>query len=598
MVAPATPRRVTTAPAGAPPAEERLRALIRDRPLAVSAAAAVALAALALALYTPRYETNDDVTMNLIAAGLALADRPDEHLLHTNVVIGLPLRELYGAAPAVPWYGLYQFAALTGAAAAIAYALLRVNPSPGQAAVVLLFFGVAVLPGLAEIQFTKTAFFASVAGLALFLAPLRGAAPWPRAADAAAGILVVLGSLIRFQGFLLAGVAVAPVAVLAAGAAPARAARRAIPVAAAAAAAVALYWFNLAYYARDPEWRDFYAYNALRAEFTDYQRYPYTDATRPAFKAAGWEEVDWWMMQNWFYADRERYGLDRLRQIAATVPPAPRSHFLFETARNMTRSLSNYPELVRLFLAGLCLAPLTGGGWRRFVLPAVLLGTAYAVMVVLNTYYQWLPVRVAFPYFSGVLAAAALRPGSDAVPRPGYARSPLARVRLAAAGALAAALALWTCGALADADSARTEKHREAARMLRELKPRTDRLYVVWREWFPFEALVSPLEAPVSLRPFHCVSLSALLPTPFTGRRLEEYHVTDLYRAICERPDVPLVAYPELVERNFVPYVQQHYSFSPALVATFSHPGNPPVCVVQPARFYPRGRPLNAPWGR
>jgi hypothetical protein len=565
--------------------------------LAVSAGAAVALVALALGLYTPRYETNDDVTMNLVAAGVAFADHPDEHLLHTNVALGLPLRWLYGAAPAVPWYGLYQVAALTAAAAAIAYALLRVNPSPGQAAVVLLFFGVAVLPCLAEIQFTKTAFLASMAGFLLFLAPLRGAAPWPRAADAAAGVLLVLGSLIRFQGFLLAGVATAPVAALAAVAAPARAARRAIPVALAAAAAVALYQFNLAYYARDPEWQDFYAYNALRADFTDYQRYPYNDQTRAAFKAAGWEEVDWWMMQNWFYADRERYGLARLRQIVATVPRAPRSQFLFETAANMTRSLPNYPELVRLFLAGLCVAPLTGGGWRRFVLPAGLFATGYAVMVVLNAYF-WLPVRVAFPFFSGVLAGAALRPGCEETARPVNGRHSLARVRLAAAGPLAAALVLWTCGALADADSARGEKHREAEKMIRALKPRTERLYVVWREWFPFEALVSPLEAPVSLRPFHCVSLSALLPTPFTGRRLEEYHVTDLYRAICERPDVPLVAYPPLVETNFLPYVQQHYPIDPALVPTFSYPGNPPVSVFQPARFYAPGRPYGPPRGR
>src|SRR5262249_44236388 len=151
---------------------------------------------------------------------------------------------------------------------------------------------------------------------------------------------------------------------------------------------------------------------------------------------------------------------------------------------------------------------------------------------------------------SGILAAAALRPAGEPL-RPGAPGYGPGRVLSVAAGLLAAVLVLWSFDWLADADAARRAKQARAGKMRRGPKPGTDRLYVVWREWFPFEHLVSPLRDPTSLRSFPCVSLSVVLPTPLTERRLSEFGIRDVYRAICKNPRVSLIAIPQLVENVF-----------------------------------------------
>src|ERR1700722_8438038 len=167
-------------------------------PLAFAAAVAGAICLFPL-LVTPAWETEDDACLQLIASGRVFADAPDEHLLFSNVLIGLPLKWLYKALPTVPWYFLYQLATLAVAAGAFAYALVYPDPAPRHAVAAVLLVGVAVLPCVVAPQFTKTATVAAAAGLLLFLAPLHGEVSWPRLADVAGGALLVLGSLIRFE---------------------------------------------------------------------------------------------------------------------------------------------------------------------------------------------------------------------------------------------------------------------------------------------------------------------------------------------------------------------------------------------------------------
>jgi hypothetical protein len=515
--------------------------MVRDHPLRLSVAGAAAVTLLAVTAFTPYFETNDDVVMNLVAAGLVVGDRPDEHLLYSNVLIGLPLKALYGACPAVPWYGLYQLATLAVAAGAAGYALLRVNPSARQAAVVLLFLVVVVLPCQVGLQFTKTAFLASFAGLMLLLAPLRGASPrWPRSADVAGVALLTLGSMVRFDSFLMAVVLLVPVAAAGAVAAPGRAVRRAIPVAVAAALAVALSVGNRAYYARSPGWEDFYAYNSLRVGFTDYDRYADTRETKPALDAVGWERVDLDMMRNYCFADRDRYSLARLRQFAAAAPrnPGPAAG---QVTLALLRDLPRYPDLFILLIAVAGAALLTGTGWRQSALPALLVAAGFGLTVFLRVNF-YLPPRVAFCLFAGVLAAVSLRPGEGAAfhrGAPGARRAGLVR----AAGLVAVAVLVpWGVKLAAARQAEAREVHVTMNRVLRVLKPRPDQLFVLWREWLHLEAIVYPLEDLRGLRDFRCVWLSVLLRTPVAERRLRDFGITDLCRAICERPDVYVVA--------------------------------------------------------
>jgi len=572
------PSRRETPITASPPPVSRPGGALQRCPFWTAVLATAALGLGTLAFFNPCYETNDDVMMNLIAAGRAVVDRPEEHLLFINVVLGWPLSRLYMLAPAVPWYGISQLAALLAAAAGTAYALLRINPSLRRLVVVALFLVLAVLPCLTQMQYTKTATLVSLAGLLLFLAPLRGATPWPRVADVGAGALLLLGSLIRFQSFLLASVIAFPLAAVAVATTPRAALRRAVPVGVTLALVFVLYFANRAYYFSDPDWQEFYPYYAIRSQFTDYQRFVYSAETRPAFEAVGWEEVDWEMLMNWCYADRERYSLDKLRQIVETAAPAPRPP-LGESVLAMWRSVVESPVLRQLVLASFCVAVLTGSGWRRFWLPCVMLGLAFGLTVALRSYY-WNPPRVLVSLFAGALACTGLRPDSldPARPRPAVGRSAL--FARAAAGLCAAYLVLRALTGLAEDDGYRQEVHVEATRSIRRLKLRPDQLFVVWREQFPFEHLVVPLKDPAILRPFRCLSLSGMLETPFTERRLRDFKIDDVYRAIWERPDVLLVTDPKLLD-FFERYVRVHYQKDLDFRILVDHPGEPAFMIVQ-----------------
>jgi hypothetical protein len=550
--------------------QDRLRASLRDRPLLVSVIVVSAVMFVATVVLTPRYETNDDAAMQMIVSGVVFADAPDEHLMYSNVLIGLTLKSLYGKAPDVPWYALYQFATLAVSAAAVCYALLRVSPTVPQTALIGLFLVAAVLPCFVDLQFTKTAFLACFAGLVLLLAPLRGAAPWPRAADVVGCLLIIWGSLIRFESLPLAVIMAFPVAAVAAYGMPYRAAWRAVPLVAVLGLAVALSRFNTRYYARSPGWEGFYAYNDVRGEFTDFDRFKYSPVKGYGFHEAGWQEIDYWMIVNWFFADPTRFSMEKLQQIAAAAPRNQPPAF-FATSAAILRNLGYFPDLIRIMLVVICAAFLVGTGWRRLALPASLYALAVGLMLVLGVYYK-LPHRVAFPLFLAALVGGALRPeGFDERIRGGHSkdtqsrrapdvarvlgtREALRRVVAMAAGCLV----IWCLWSQVQTKVGEGRLHSEMTSLVEELKPRPDQLFVLWREWFPVEKLVYPLESTRRLRDFRCLWLSAQLPTPLSDRRLRDFGISNIYLAICERPNVFLVAGNELFNL-FSTYVRQHY---------------------------------------
>src|SRR4029450_930378 len=150
--------------------------------------------------------TNDGAVMAMIASGTGLALRPDEHLVFTNVLIGRVLAALYRRAPDVPWYGLHLFAIQALAWTGLFYAVLARGLDARRLGACVLAYGVVGLSGLVNLQFSGTAFLAAAAGACLWIARAAGGgAGYGRTALAAGGALLVLGSLVRFDPFLVTG---------------------------------------------------------------------------------------------------------------------------------------------------------------------------------------------------------------------------------------------------------------------------------------------------------------------------------------------------------------------------------------------------------
>jgi len=146
---------------------------LQDRPVAgfirsLGAATLVNLAlfGLAFAFVMPCYETNDDLTMQLVSSGF-YTGHPSEYLVFSSFLIGWILRILYSLHGGLNWYFGYlvtvHFLALT----AIAVSVWDGRRTWARVALYVGFFLLVEVRLLLNLQFTSTAFLAGTAGVLL-----------------------------------------------------------------------------------------------------------------------------------------------------------------------------------------------------------------------------------------------------------------------------------------------------------------------------------------------------------------------------------------------------------------------------------------------
>jgi hypothetical protein len=503
---------------------------------------------------TPRYETNDDVGMNASVAGRLGFSRPDEHLLFSNVLVGLALKKCYAAFPGVPWYGGYLYLTAALSLAAICYVLLSQRGSEWNWLLIATFLVVAGIPFLVELQFTRVASVAALAGLLLLAGSIRAERiGWQT--GLAIPFLVGAG-LIRFEAPLLVCLALSPVIVwmlwrtrhwFAAW----------IPCAVlfgCVALVFAAHQFDAWYYDRDPAWKDFYRFNSLRVEFTDFGHVEYTPETAPVFESVGWLPIDYLMLQNWACLDRDRFSVEKLQAVLDGL--ASKSGKSTRPLRQLFRQLIGDGELLGLLALGAAaLATLSFAKDARFV-PLACYGTTAVVCVLLYEYLR-LPARVYCPVF----AACSITPivfsaGPRSVGEHGLWReSKLGRlaILLLIVGLLVwRGLSIWQAGVEFRAD------HRQAALMMKELAPRPNQLFVVWAASFPYEDLVVPLDSDSLPRDFKVLGLDGRAQTPPTLERMNEFGVTDL-KSIARRGDGTYLICEELPANMLRVYLEAHY---------------------------------------
>ncbi len=124
------------------------------------------------------------------------------------MLVGLALKQLYLAAPNVPWYGGYLFVTAALSLAAVAFACLKRDTSPAEICLTVMFLCLVGAPFLIVLQFTRVAFLATLAGLLLLAAVVRDSRPARQAFWAIP--FLVAGALIRIDSFLVARIVLSP----------------------------------------------------------------------------------------------------------------------------------------------------------------------------------------------------------------------------------------------------------------------------------------------------------------------------------------------------------------------------------------------------
>jgi hypothetical protein len=159
---------------------------------------------------------------------------------------------------------------------------------------------------------------------------------------------------------------------------------------------------------------------------------------------------------------------------------------------------------------------------------------------------------------------------------------------------LSIVLAIWTIAGLVVQNMYRVETLKHSRQLLADVKDEIhigpNQLVVIWADTLPLAKLVTPLGNTDAFRKMRGVSLSGLWPTPYTRRRLAEFDIADLYRAIARRPDVFLVANPKLM-LLFGRYLRTHYSIEPGLREWVFSRGESQLFVYGSSRHHEVNRP-------
>ena len=494
------------------------------RGLAASVLLSAGLIAISLACFDPFF-TSDGAVMAMIAAGTGVSLRPDEHLVFTNVLLGRVLAALYRRAPDVPWYGLHLVGVQAVAWTGLFYGRLASALSVRDVALCSLTYGVVGLSVLVNMQFSSTAFLAAAAGGCLWMdaAGRGGGSGWWTAA--AAVTLMVLGSLERFDPFLLV-VALAGLAGLVA--ARGRPGRRWLLVGAAALGlALSARAYDLYAYGQDAGWSAFREFIPLLPEITDYGRASApAEELAPALAQVGWSANDHQLFMQWFHADPEVYSADALRRLLEAAPEAGLLERLSHGALRLGRVVANAAMWAMLLALPLLLG--TDLTRRRAAIVAVSLAGALAGTLLLAAFRKSAP-QVYLPLFGFVLCAAL-------VSGAGAASSRATGSRRAVQWLLAAlALAGVAVSAAHQHREGRTERERSRALWSR-FEPITrspQQLVVAWFNAFPFE-VVRPLEPATRLRSLRLFSLGWSQRTPVATDLLVSFGSSDLIEALAD----------------------------------------------------------------
>ena len=245
----------------------------------------------------PLYLVNDDVALAMFGGGFGSAASPEPHLVFSHVGYGLLLNlfaQIVG-----PYSHGWATLGLLGfcLALTINVAMTRLPAVPG-AAMVLICLGSIYANALLQPHFTITS--ATLFGTSLlgFLHP-EGRQPSTLVWRVAAGLLLVLSSLIWPEAFLMGVVVMAPLLIylLWRGEGYRRvSAELLIAVIVIAIVGRAADQFA---YAWSPQWNKVVEYNHLRGQFNDFGRVPWIEGA-PEYKKVGWSANDYAMFMNWY----------------------------------------------------------------------------------------------------------------------------------------------------------------------------------------------------------------------------------------------------------------------------------------------------------
>lgn len=510
-------------------------------------AAALACLLAVAAVLGVRYELNDDAIISNIAAG-AYGDGT-QYLVYVNVLLGWFLKPFYALAPGLNWFVILLAAGGVLCFTILGRLLLNALGKLGGWAAYAALLALAGADFFHRFHYVRYAGLFLTTGLALVFVSLGrpgGVALW-------GGVLVLLGSMLRFQQFVsIGGLAAATLLVAFLQLAKPQKLRAVAFVGVLVVLAFALFGVNQLAYAQHPGWENYVQYNALRTEISDFKL---QFAAGPETLAPlGYTPTDFEMLQTWNYYDPQVFSQDALREIIALLPGQTAAGAVRQAAGATARLVYGWP--VGFLLAAVVLAWLLfskKGRWAAFA------GTL-GVLLLQVVYLHWrgrFPTTVAYTlcFAALVFCACCFSPGQ--VPKT-QARG----VVLVSLLLLVCALPAFIQMRDAAADYWQSRPPREVA--LETAMADKNTLYLADVEMVDAANGYNVWRAkPRGYFANIVFTGSWLMHSPFQEEALLAFGVENLFKDSLNRPDVLFVDYTYRALKE--DYLQQHYNSSTTL---------------------------------
>jgi hypothetical protein len=513
-----------------------------------------------------RYGTNDDIFILLMLKGVGFVTQPSETNIQLNILLSKVLKNLYILLPSVQWYTWLQVSMLLMTFWGILYSLQQ-GAARLFKTVLFILCSASLLYCLFSLQWNITAILAGNAGVLLLYSHwMHERANATRPVLTLSFALLSLSALLRDDAFFFVGLLWIPNAVYLLLRTPLTPTRAKIVrfLALTIGLLGTTMVYDYFYYHGKPEWAESIAFYNEHCDLTNYH-VPHDTAETPGIlKFLGWTQNDFNMLQGWYFIEKDRYTLEKLKALGAHFPrwrvnkdPGEGLGLMF--MKKSTRVLGLTFLLLAFFVPPLKIR-------------TVLWNVAWVVVVLVVFWLGFkIPERIHLPMFLFLLCIFLIHAAPNGTPgaAPGKKPARLSIVTwclLAALGAVNARHLIWMTGrAHAVAHVEDTFKSQ-----VNGFTPRKDACYVVWQSSFPYEIL-GAFDSFELFRGFNIVQLAWFQRFPVTQAMLDRFGVKNLLRDMMDNPRLFLICTPR--ENNYYQiYMREKYSLETTFETVFSTP--------------------------
>ncbi|HBN57099.1 MAG TPA: hypothetical protein DD414_10015 [Lachnospiraceae bacterium] len=338
----------------------------------------------------PYYGSNDEFSLAAIASGAY--GEPSWYFIYLHSGFGWILKAFYTLAPGVNCYTFVMYGMIFLSLTAIGFVWIGRGKKTGAIMAVMLTLA-CLQPLYVELQYTKTAAVAAVAGYALLFAGGRR----PKSIRTAAGIcFLLMGSWIRFQAFGMVSILAFGMWLFKGYGAWRKKewkvffVQDCLPCLAAFALVFgSMAAENLLVYTPDSPQAHYREYDRARQQLLDYG-VPEWDEYEADYEAIGLTRTDCINLQNWLISDYDRYTADTFRAIVDFRKDRP---FQWEYLLDYLMILAKKPLfLLSVLMAAVWLFPLSNVRKRKNGFPV-----SYPFLALLCVYLYFISIYRVLP---------------------------------------------------------------------------------------------------------------------------------------------------------------------------------------------------------